>query len=277
MDATSYDLEIEKRIADAYQPALKVAGIKGHQYTPQLDLGTYRVRVRAENGFYGPWEELDVLDASLLALYQMDGNAQDSTNNNNGTAINAQTVPGVINQALRFLKTEGAHVYVANPSDLPIGDQPRTYMGWIKLDHMSQVEHTFFEYGPDHRDFGNRVRLQIDKKGFIFDVGWDPIPIPMDVSIESWHHVALTFDGTLWKLYYDGNELFSDAANVSTQTTAGPLYLGKANPEVYNHDYCHCAIDGFEIHDRVLSATEIANAAVLLGGNQGSGEEASNE
>ncbi len=49
----------------------------------------------------------------------------------------------------------------------------------------------------------------------------------MDLSTAQWHHVAMTFDGSVMKLFVDGQ--FADATDVGKQRTAGsgPLVLGQ--------------------------------------------------
>jgi hypothetical protein len=60
--------------------------------------------------------------------------------------------------------------------------------------------------------------------------GSDPRPgTGMQISDQTWHHVAYTYDGSTWSGYLDGVQQFSVSRTFSLQTSTNGVYIGSAN------------------------------------------------
>ena len=80
-------------------------------------------------------------DSSLKTLYQMNGNANDSLNNDDGSPVGVSWVSGLYNQAVRF---DGIDDYINSVQRLNVGD---TITGWIKPDFTAGANRFFRIYG----------------------------------------------------------------------------------------------------------------------------------
>jgi hypothetical protein len=78
---------------------------------------------------------------------------------------------------------------------------------------------------------------------------------PASLPVNSWSHLALTYNGTVARLYVDGAQV--SQANISggpIQTSTGALRIGGNAPW---GEYFHGLIDEVRIYNRALSAAEI--------------------
>ena len=89
------------------------------------------------------------------------------------------------------------------------------------------------------------------------------------MSLNGWHHVAGTYDGTAVRVYVDGVQQASTATSGSLSPSAYPLMVGRAT-YVTGRNFIG-AIDGPRVYGRALSASEIS-AQVALGGSYASSD-----
>lgn len=75
------------------------------------------------------------------------------------------------------------------------------------------------------------------------------------ITLNEWHHVVGTYDGTNVTLYVDGNYAVTASAGAPRSTGSNPLYLGHA--PTGNH-YFNGYYARFKMYDRALSADEVA-------------------
>jgi hypothetical protein len=78
--------------------------------------------------------------------------------------------------------------------------------------------------------------------------GWYPMFTSVAVPLNSWTHVAATYDGTRLRMYFDGVEVASRAAHGSLAATAQPIDIGRG---------FHGSIDEVRIYNRALTPNEI--------------------
>ena len=77
---------------------------------------------------------------------------------------------------------------------------------------------------------------------------WTTTPI----ELNKWHHVVLTYDGSVWSFYKDGGLVSSAAGGKPLQPNAANLYFGNGY-----HGYWNGLMDEVTIYKRALSAAEI--------------------
>lgn len=78
---------------------------------------------------------------------------------------------------------------------------------------------------------------------------------PTALAVNSWTHVAGTYDGAIMRLYLNGVQVASRAATGSLQVNANPLSMGG---NTYGGEYFQGRIDEVRIYNRALTPAEIA-------------------
>ncbi len=76
------------------------------------------------------------------------------------------------------------------------------------------------------------------------------------VTKDVWHNIAVTYDGSVTKLYLDGNEVASEAASGLLSTSSSYLYIGSYSGNTYSFNGI---IDDVKIYEYALSADDIKN------------------
>jgi hypothetical protein len=72
--------------------------------------------------------------------------------------------------------------------------------------------------------------------------------------LRRWSHLAVTYDGTMLKLFVNGDQVSSRATRGAILSTPDPLWIGGNHP--YG-EYFHGLIDEVRIYDRALSRSEL--------------------
>ena len=75
------------------------------------------------------------------------------------------------------------------------------------------------------------------------------------IQTNTWHHVAMTYDGSLLKLYVDGKLDGVKKGGGPVNTTTQPLVIGGGQ---VGFQFCGC-VDELSLYDRALEAGEIRN------------------
>jgi hypothetical protein len=80
-----------------------------------------------------------------------------------------------------------------------------------------------------------------------------------NIEMNNWHHLALTNDGSVWKLYKDGALIDSYTGGKTYQQNAASIYLGNGY-----HGYWNGLIDEVTIYNRTLSEEEILENYLMV-------------
>jgi hypothetical protein len=129
---------------------------------------TYRVAAIATSGSLSGWSNLasvanptgDTLDDGLVAYYQFEGNANDSSGaGNNGSVHNATFVPGKFGQGLEFTGQESSNVEVPHSASLETPEAVSISL-WAKV-YSNRTSHSALVYKagetPTSSGFRDRV------------------------------------------------------------------------------------------------------------------------
>ena len=136
-----------------------------------------------------------------------------------------------------------------------------TFAEWVNST-ASQRSTTFSRPLDGATDTTNTIEIYVDVMN-LWHVGVDSTyeMTPSAVTLDAWHHVAGTFDGTTLTAYLDGGSL---GTTMSTATYAMDDYLIGCDINIGNQEeFFAGAIDDVRFYDRVLSATEIAALAAM--------------
>ena len=225
--------------------------------------------------------------SGLVSWWPGDGNFDDIADANAGSDAGGTTfTTGKVGQAFNFNGTANSFVTVGSNNMLPSSNQ-LTIDAWIKPDFSQQnaldtvltkrdgcggsgvsyILHVIkfdpaFGGGHAGRPIGQLILAMSDASGSIVEATSGTTVVPNDGQF---HHVAGTYDGSLMKVYLDG-QLVGQAAR------SGPI-LATGSAAVISHHGGACgqravaAIDEIEFYDRALSATEIQ--AIFNAGSAG--------
>jgi hypothetical protein len=192
------------------------------------------------NGLVAVWH-FD--EGSGSAAYDCSGNANDG-------AINGATwTTGKIGKALQF---DGSNDYVSVSHSASLMPSAITVSVWIKLndngrwmvvDKGTNHPGTYYMYG----DAGTQVIWTIKDGTNRYDLSYS------NLVIGNWYHLVGTFDGSIQKLYVNGDEKGSRTASFGSNTQN--LWIGKYQGGG-SYDF-NGIIDEVRIYNRALSADEV--------------------
>jgi hypothetical protein len=203
--------------------------------------------------------------AGLVAAYAFNEGsgvtvADASGNNNLGTATSTTwTTSGRFGNALTFNGTS-SRVFVNNSTSLNL-TAGMTLMGWVY---------------PTANTSGNRTIIRRETNGYWLYAGRSfatmrpgggvringssqTVDTNNALTLNTWSHVALTYDGTAVRLFVNGVEFDSNSAtgNITSGTT--PLWIGG----VTSGETFQGRIDEVRVYNRALNSTEIEAIRVI--------------
>ena len=222
----------------------------------------------------------------LIAYYPFNGNANDeSGNGNDGVNTGAVlTIDRHGNSDSSFYFSSDTVDYIsADASEFPSGNNPRTISVWYKAQEISSggISTQLLGYGGGNAfptNCGESFIMNFENPDIpgggigLYEVQGhcqnfrrtSDIPTPLN---NTWHHIAVTFDGDVLKFFNNGN-LISTYSGVEMSTTvAGKLFcIGRETNETGDAAYTHQDYKGFTgsiddvvIWNRALTDQEIAN------------------
>ena len=199
--------------------------------------------------------------AVLVAWWPGDGNANDIVGGNHGTLRGSATfAPGMVGQAFSF-DGQLAYVEVANASNLQISaSSPSTLDTWIFP--------TSFPSVKGIPDADRAAPVTAAKDGYYalqyFDANeffrahvhtgttWIDADAPFSLALDTWTHVAQTWDGTTLKIYVNGQLIGSGATSGPGNADRRNLFIGTIQDHLFAG-----RIDEVSIYNRALSHAEI--------------------
>ncbi|SFA72941.1 Por secretion system C-terminal sorting domain-containing protein [Flavobacterium swingsii] len=151
------------------------------------------------------------------------------------------------------LNFDGANDYVGvtAPTNLPIGNSNYTIEAWIKPSALGERGIVGWgNWGVDNQC--NAFRLS--PTGLV-NYWWDQdLTVNYAFALNTWYHVACSFDGTTRTIYVNGVVIGSDTPGVHTVTNTN-FRIGSTN----NAEYFSGGIDEVRIWNRGLPQAEIVN------------------
>ena len=160
-------------------------------------------------------------------------------------------VNGAEGQALRC---DGVDDYIdlGNPADWPAGAAPRTMSLWAKTNALDLGFACAAAYGTGSG--GQAMFIGISGAG-VFGGGYgDDVSVPNFWAMDEWRHVALTYDGTMARLYADGIEVV--AAAKTWNLVLNRAHIGQQVNDLF--EFWNGAVDEVRIYRDALSADEVA-------------------
>jgi hypothetical protein len=188
-------------------------------------------------------------DANLVAYYRLEGNGNDSKSTNNGAVTNVAYgyANGRFGQGGLF---DGSTSKIIIPHTASLLPANITVMAWMYATSGDTIV---------QKDWGTGWNLFYSGGKAVFSIT-DQVNNKKATSTTSilnngWHHIVGTFDGTLVKIYVDGNMEQSVDITGTTMSGTSAVYIGANNFGGYGGG----RIDDVAIFSRALSGTEITN------------------
>jgi hypothetical protein len=177
-----------------------------------------------------------------------------SGNNNTGTISNATWATGRYGKALSFNGTN-SWVTVQNSASLNLTG-PMTLEAWIETsasptDWQALI---FKEMPSDTAYYLYRSGYSDAPVGGMYSSGEQSIVASNNLTLNTWMHLAFTYDGSTERLYVNGVLVASQAKTGAVQSSTGVLHIG--GDSVWG-EFFQGLIDEVRIYNRALSASEI--------------------
>ena len=198
--------------------------------------------------------------ADIISWWRAEDNANDATTNNHGSLQNGSTFAnGKVGQAFSF----------GGSNNVIIGDAPDlnptsalTIEVWVFMT----------EENWDHRDIVSKDGEWSDRqylltvsdisrfRAHVWTVnGTNYFDGNTEVAVDTWYHVAMTYDGQWLKLFVNGIlDGSSSASTGAVVTTSQPMRLGGGEPSGGLPYYFTGLIDEPTIYNRALTTNEIS-------------------
>ncbi len=198
----------------------------------------------------------DPLVASgLTSSYSAENNANDSTGANPGTLIGGTTFGTGISGSAFLL--DGVDDYVSINDSATTRPSPATYELWFRLTAQPTTFATLVSK-PSAANTNNSFALSYFNGSLNYNVG-STASVFFLPDAGFWHHVALTFDAGVVKLYLDGTQVGS-VTGMSLTYGNFPILIGASQQTTaVRTSFFPGLIDEFRIYNRALTASELKN------------------
>ena len=190
-------------------------------------------------------------DASELALYKFEDNANDAEGSYNGTASNVTYATGYIDKAAVF-NGSSSYISASNPFSGQSGaGQEYSISLWFKADSFSKQYPTLFkgrgtgETPPYVWTDGSTIRFHGYRYG----------DATVSLNTGQWYHLAVIENNGVVSGYLDGTSITFANQSIWNQTNGANLFIG-GDPNSSSY-YFDGKIDQVRIFDRVLDSGEI--------------------
>lgn len=209
-------------------------------------------------------EDVPEEECRLVAHWSLDEGqgtiAHDTSGNDlHGTLVGdpewVESLPG-LGQALEF---DGIHDHVDCGND-PVFNmtEQMTATAWVNITSLSREWAGVVAKGNGLAwrlsTVGSEPRFHFAPTGCC---PWVHVNGETSVGLGEWHHLCGTYDGSMIRMYLDGEEDASEPYSDGMSTSELPVYIG-ANPEVPEFRF-HGLIDEVRIYNCALSPEEIAD------------------
>ena len=218
--------------------------------------------------FYVPFAKADIA-SGLVGHWTFDegsgSTALDSSgNNSSGTISGPSWATGRIGSALSF---DGSNDYVRVPykSNLQLYNSSFTFSSWIKSTDSDEGmivvrdsgNNTYNEwyFGLNHNNLNGNLSI------------WDGsnwhATSSANVNDGGWHMATITYDGSVIRMYKDGNLVATTSSVTTNYSSTDDIYIGGRNPALPR--YFNGVIDDVRVYNRALSASDISELFVAAG------------
>jgi tetratricopeptide (TPR) repeat protein len=203
--------------------------------------------------------------AGLVARYEFEGDANDSSGTNHGT-LNGNPTYGadVFGQSIN-LDGDGDYVNCGNTSSFNLTNRI-TVAAWIKVNMFDEKYQAIITKGDNSWRLArvgdsNNIEFACNGTATTRWTGWGEVPWAVSgttgVNDGKWHHIAGVFDGSGLYLYIDGVLEAAKGAAKSIDTSNSDMCIG-SNAQASGREW-NGLIDDVSIYNYALSQAEIVS------------------
>ena len=213
-------------------------------------------------------------DPSLVAYYRLEDTADSK-------GANTLTNHGSVSFTAAKFGSGGsggvnnAGKYLSAPSNLGIGAGPVTISAWFNPS--GQPGNNLAQCIACLQDGASKVEyvLEYQQINGVYRLGFvrgrpgvggpeEEINLNGQITIGTWHHLALTYDGTVLSAYLDGSLIATKATSgLGTQATSTEFNIMARN-RTFANEFLSGIVDDVAVFNRALTAAEVAK---IYGGN----------
>jgi len=200
--------------------------------------------------------EID-LTKGLVAHYEFEGNANDSSGNGNDGIEHGGVsyIDGVIGKASKFMGSMNEYIQVSNSESLSIKNQISISV-WAKVDTFVFSINPIVTKGYNTEDY----TLWLTKNGSSLLLNWNTSQQFWEydnktIESDTWVYVTITYDKNHVQYFINGVKTFERNFNLTIHTNSEPLYIGSSYPGA--DEYFKGQIDDLRIYNRALNQAEI--------------------
>ena len=194
-------------------------------------------------------------DPSLIAWYQFEGNAEDSSGNElHGTEHgDPDYAEGFYGLALD-LDGDGDYIDCGKDPKFDI-TETITFAYWIKVRQFDRQWNTVIAKGDDSWR-SSRADTNMFMEAAVSGTSGNYVYCVTPVDDGQWHHIAAVYDGSEFMIYVDGKKDISEASTGTITVSTYNVFIGE-NSQATGR-FWNGWIDDLRIYDRALSDDEIA-------------------
>ena len=192
--------------------------------------------------------------SGMVSWWPGDGNASDIWDGNHGTLLGGATFTGgMVGQAFRF---DGSDDSVIVGHDTSLNLNHFTLEAWVKP---GRLPANIYQAIITKNAFPNPRPPSLWLWGNKVEVWFDPVNraarSTTGLTLDNWHHLVGTYDGSAVKIYIDGVLDVSAPQTATPATNTKPLRFGVGRD---NDQFFHQGlIDEVTIYNRALTAGEV--------------------
>ncbi len=202
--------------------------------------------------------------AGCIALYEMNGNSNDTSETYNGTPTNITYQGGAFDQAAVF-NGSSSRIQIASTSTDPVNISTGTFSVsmWVNMDNLTNNNKLVYKWGTTAAN-RNFLFTVLSSSGYLYFIegttGGDVLRVgTFALSINTWHHIALTREqGGSLKMYVDGDLKDTFSATGIFKTSSEPIYLGYQVGQTTNFTG---SIDQVRIFNTALTQAQVTTLA----------------
>jgi hypothetical protein len=204
--------------------------------------------------------------SGLVGWWPFNGNANDeSGNGNNGTVYGAVLTSDRFSNVNKAYNFDGSTNYIEVPSTSGVSfSTAYSISAWLSADIWSfpaPIDQHAIVSKIDDGDWYGGYEIRTGGAGFIMHSG--NIGSNFDIgaggySAMTWHHVVVTFNGSIVKSYIDGQQVDSAIRSVTIQTSSIPLRFGRRGGAGTYNNWFDGNIDDIGMWNRALTQAEIS-------------------